>query len=439
VPTTTVRLDSTSFDQVRTNTVDNAAGHIDLAASRTISPSLSGTFTIGTIRFRSKSTVLSTTVTFAISETRQSDLLLAGDSLDPTLAGSTFTITSDMVLTGWIEPPQRGEEGDPRWRTDLFRRTPDGTVGGITIFETETENVIDTFATTTDAFGEFSVTLPGISPGIYDVQVKGATTLSMRHVGVHLPRENEIFFGMLPLGDSTGDDTIDAQDAAFIEERLLTTVEDDTYSHYADLTRDGVVDGADISALVPAFGASGPIMIMGALPQQARPPMSQTYLSDTSGLAMNADRVSARAGDVITVDIVASVDQSIADTVDAYLNFDPRLLEVVDTNDNPTESIELNTDLFDQAIVNTVDNASGQINLSASVFGEPYLEGDFIVATARFRARVAIDALALGFAQGGVRASNIYRFGESVNPRLTNIGEPPEPEPCIVCLPLVVR
>jgi hypothetical protein len=72
--------------------------------------------------------------------------------------------------------------------------------------------------------------------------------------------------------------------------------------------------------------------------------------------------------------------------VDAFLNFDPTKLTVVDMDAGTTGTqiipgTELNT-----VLTNSCDNTTGTIDISVGKLGTPYPEGAFIVATIRFQA-----------------------------------------------------
>ncbi len=75
--------------------------------------------------------------------------------------------------------------------------------------------------------------------------------------------------------------------------------------------------------------------------------------------------------------------------IDAYLNFDPAKLAVVDANSEaPGIQIATGTTLT-QVIQNSADNTTGHINYCAGVLGESYPSGTFTVATIHFKALAA--------------------------------------------------
>jgi uncharacterized delta-60 repeat protein len=100
-----------------------------------------------------------------------------------------------------------------------------------------------------------------------------------------------------------------------------------------------------------------------------------------------------------------------ADTIDAYLTFDPAALEVIDAAGNPATSITANPAVVDNATYNSVDPTTGQIDFSASQYSSPYLTGVATVATIRFRAKALIGTTPVRFVQQGVRRSDLFQGG----------------------------
>ena len=135
---------------------------------------------------------------------------------------------------------------------------------------------------------------------------------------------------------------------------------------------------------------------------------ARLYLSPTM-----ADKSVAQ---IFTFDIQVDTGIASADTVDAYLDFNPTFLEVVTAGGQLATSIELNTAVFGGATVNSVDNATGRINFSASKATAPFLSGAFTAATVRFRAKAAVGSTPVSFSRGNPRKSDLFRSGTSLLP-----------------------
>jgi hypothetical protein len=141
---------------------------------------------------------------------------------------------------------------------------------------------------------------------------------------------------------------------------------------------------------------------------------------------------------VFTIDIVGNAGTASADTVQAYISFDPAYLEVVDVSGQPVSEIELNTAVFDSATWNVVDNVGGRIDLSATGFDPPYLSGTVKVATIRLKAKALTSGTPLTFAQEAEpRLSDLSLAGESLNPTIGGATVKIHPPPTY--LPVVFR
>jgi outer membrane protein assembly factor BamB len=420
-PASAIELNTAVFSSATLNTVFNLAGQINFSASRYETPYLVGVFKAATIRFRPKAAVDSTSVAFVRAGARWSDLLRAGESLHPALTGGTVTIGgTGIALSGRVALERRGSAGDPRWITPLYRIDDGATTGGVTVYRAGTNSVLGSYATTTDANGRFSMTLTGLAAGIYDVRVKGANTLSNRRANVSLPSATEINFGTLLVGDSTGNDAVNGADVSYMIPSFLLDATNPAFRPYADTNNDSVINGADVSALIPNFLRQGPIPVAGYAPGGWVSTGPRTGPGSEASLAFVPTSRATQVGDTFTLDVVADTGTGFADTVDAYVNFDPAYLEVVDATGNLATSVELNTVVFSSATFNAVNNITGQINFSASKYESPYLTGSFTAATIRFRAKAAVASTDVVYVQNGARMSDLLQFGESLNPAISN-------------------
>jgi len=414
------------FSFVTLNSFNNEKGEINFSATTLDNP-LTGDFTAATIRFRAKAIVDTTDVLFVRSGARISELYQSGEALNATLENGSVSITSSVELNGRAALERRGEPGDPRWVTELFRIDGDAITCNVRVYEAGSTDPLATFCATTDAYGRFSVELAGLEPGTYDISVKGAATLSNKRSSASLPSAlrqaqdvaTEIDFGTLCVGDSNGDDRVNGADVSYMVPSFLKCRDDEGYRPYADTNKDGCVNGADVSALVPSFLIIGPIPCLPVVSAMGVPTQRVQRVGGAS-LGLHPPSTSVQVDDIFTMDIVADAGVGSADTVDAYLDFDPTYLEVVDESGALATSIELNTDVFPSATFNTVDNATGQINFSATRF-DSSLSGSFTTATIRFRVKAAaVDTTEVVFTRSGPRMSDLYLAGEPLNVTLAN-------------------
>jgi len=407
---------------VITNSVNNYGGMINFSASKYESPYLTGEFTVATIRFRAKAEG-DTYVGFDFNPPRWTDVLRAGTSLEPVPSPAEVTIGPAMTLHGQVALEQRGPAGTDRWWTPLFRETaPDTFTGGIEVYAPYPTTLLGVFAEGTDVWGAFTVTLPGIAPGVYDIRVKSADTLSNLRFGVTLPPTDTIDFDTLRVGDANGDDLVDAFDVSYMVPSFLLCWDDAGFRLYANTNRDGCVNGADVSALIPNFLKAGPITIPSGLLAADRTAtgIAASPMGAVSGasLSLHPTSSSVQAGEILALEIMADTGTGDADTVAAYIHFDPNLLEVVDAAGNPADAIELNAAVFSSVTMNKVN--TGQIDFSATKFAPPFPSGIFKAATIRFKAKAVTPGTPVQFVRDGTRRSDLGRAGERLGAMLNN-------------------
>ena len=365
-PTTSIIPNTTVFPAGPTlNTVDNNLGQINFSASVFPPTTLSGTFTVATIRFRAKGAVTMTPVTFVRSGARLSDILMAGASLNPSLSNGGVSITNGLTLSGRVSLQDRGAPGDPRWSTQLFRTEFGVTTAGVTLFAAGSATPLFGFTATTDALGNFSIPVPGVTPGLYDILVKGSDTLANERFAVSLPSAAPINFGTLLVGDTNGDDVVNAADVSYMVPSFLKVLGDPAFRPYADVNKDGAVNGADVSTLVPNFLSAGPITVSAAAALQ-RAASAEAKAASATGASLSLVPAvrTGFVGGVMTMDIMANTGTGAPDTVQVDLNFDPNYVQVVNAAGSATTSIDLlNSTVLGNVYYNSVDNAAGHVDV----------------------------------------------------------------------------
>lgn len=125
----------------------------------------------------------------------------------------------------------------------------------------------------------------------------------------------------------------------------------------------------------PALCALGLALVVGLGERQAR------ARADCAGIAIEPAAQRVLPGRVVTVAVVISSPQQLLQGVDAYLDFDPLYLQVVDALGNPATTVEPGTTL-PVILQNRANNALGQIGYSAGIaLGTPAITGTFTLAT----------------------------------------------------------
>jgi Divergent InlB B-repeat domain/Dockerin type I domain len=164
----------------------------------------------------------------------------ANGSVTYAAAGATATINGSVSLTGRPVPPNN------QWLTNLT----------VKLLSPGTSTVHYTFTVNTDNMGEFSI--PGLVPGTYDIQTKGATTLqnklSSKVISTGL---NAFTMGTLKEGDSNNDNYVNATDFSLLAASYGKCLGTSGYNDYTDFNNDNCVTGADFSLLAANYGLGG--------------------------------------------------------------------------------------------------------------------------------------------------------------------------------------
>jgi hypothetical protein len=200
---------------------------------------------------------------------------------------------------------------------------------------------------------------------------------------------------------------------------FLKVFGDPAFRVYADVNKDGVVNGADVSALVPNFLVAGPAPVSGLAANRTSVAGPDAATVTGASLSLVSSTGLASAGGILTMDLDFDTGTGTADTVDAYLNFDPNYLQVVDAQGNPASAIELNTGM-PAPTYNVVDNKAGQINFSATKLQGPFLTGSLKAATIRFKTKGTVPTTSITFVRNAARQSQLYLGGQSMNATLMN-------------------
>jgi hypothetical protein len=124
----------------------------------------------------------------------------------------------------------------------------------------ERRGALLTLSATTSPDGVAVFGLPGLVPGSYDLQVKGAHTLSRLEAERSLAAGvNVVEFGTLAEGDTNGDDEVSGADYQYSADRFGLRSGEGSFDLAADLTTDGLVDVSDLSLLAGNHGTKGPV------------------------------------------------------------------------------------------------------------------------------------------------------------------------------------
>ncbi len=132
--------------------------------------------------------------------------------------------------------------------------------------------------------------------------------------------------------------------------------------------------------------------------------------SQTVSLRLSPTASYVRAGEQFQMDIELHTADQQADHVQAFVNFDPTVLRVVDAAGDPASQI-ISGAVLTTVLTNSVNNTLGYVNFVAE--GEPQ-DGRILVGTIRFQAISTTTGSRITFNIGVTRTSDVLLAGESV-------------------------
>ncbi len=127
-------------------------------------------------------------------------------------------------------------------------------------------------------------------------------------------------------------------------------------------------------------------------------------------LALTPESKTVWVGEIFTVTLEVRADTQQVDGVAAYLNFDPQMLQVVDSSGNPAISIINPGAPLDVELQNTVDNTNGRINYVVGKLSGGRPSGTLAVGAIRFKAlaeSIPWTEVAFTFSSSDNRQTNV--------------------------------
>jgi hypothetical protein len=174
----------------------------------------------------------------------------------PHIVPVTLHITVTGVLEGHVNFTGRG--------------TPPETMPGCLLYDRWIErfevklfepgnltNVLWAGNATTDDTAVF--TIPGLTPGLYDIGIKNCTCLSelVTNVTIDIGAPTEVYFSTIREGDAQESDKVDGFDFALLSSAYNTRSGDGNWNANADFDRSGKVDGFDFAMLSSNYNLRG--------------------------------------------------------------------------------------------------------------------------------------------------------------------------------------
>jgi Dockerin type I domain len=362
-PATAIEPDETVLGDVLLNSVDNGLGRIRYDAGRLEGDPATGTFRVALLRFKTLASATSTRVEW-------------GDSTAVFYGGAPVPHVMEGASLGVLSGCFQGQVGMQAHASPLGYRV------GVSLYPPGGNVASATYETTLDADGTFARC--SVSPGLFDVGVKGDHALSVRRANVTLPSgATFVDFCTLLEGDASGDDRVSGLDFSILQAAYRRQAGEPGFDAQADFNDDGRVGAADYSLLAANYGREG------SLPCPAEAGLAGAG-SGTVRLRLAPRVSSVGADELFVLDLWVDAETQPVNSVELALEFDPALLEVVDAAGNPAEAIDGDLGALGRVLWNSVDNAGGSIEYDAGQElppGDPPT-GTFRVALARFKVRM---------------------------------------------------
>jgi hypothetical protein len=354
------------------NKVDNDKGTIDFSATKGVHGSggdrtLPPTFTAAKIFFQTRKITAGgppATISLVSEKARRSDLYWSGDTRGAKLGNANIRILDGTILNGKISLEKRSVPGSSSWITELLRYNGPIPDNGITIYERNTSppKEVGSVGTTTDNQGRFSVFIESIYGDQYDIQVKGSNTLSnIRPADLRFP-DTVVDFGTLCVGDSTGDDMINGADISYMVPSYDKQAGAIEFRRHGDATKDSWVNKDDVSAVRENFLKTGAMTEDTASPPACKylatrstlvtehlhpapvalaDPASTPMQIEPASIKLSPSTIQVMPRRTFTTSLQVDLRSNKADTIDVFLTVEPSEFEFVDTTGAAANEVEV--------------------------------------------------------------------------------------------------
>ena len=376
------------------NTYDNSLGHVDYAAGSFSAPFPSGSFSLLTVTFRALVVSAGTAIQFNAAMPRNSDATFGGASVLYHTTDSTLVISDTAVLNGQVSLQGHSSAPNARWAIPL---TVSLSVPG----ESSPRYL---FTPTTDDSGHF--TLSGITPGTYDIRVKGSHTLRNLVTATLAVGNNTVDLGALHEGDANNDNYVTLIDFSILVSSFGKCSGTIGFDARADFNNDGCVTLLDFSLLVTNFGQSGAAGTQTGLSRPVSSGLNTTQNNKNGNvqLSLSPKTANVKIGQVFSVAVQVQSTRGKVDGVQAALSFNPALLRV--------RKLTAGTAL-PMILQSRFDNSKGTIDFGAGTLSA-FPTGKFTLVTIEFEAFATTNSTALAFNFGLPRDTSATLSGIDV-------------------------
>ncbi|MEM7130842.1 MAG: CAP domain-containing protein [Chloroflexota bacterium] len=305
------------------------------------------------------------------------------------------TEPGSATLRGHVDLEGRPPAPDARWRIELTVSLHDPFSGAL----------IDSYSAVTNDQGNFEI--QGITPGIYQIGVKGSHTLQS---GSRVDLRNgsaAVNFGLLREGDANNDNVVNIWDFSLWRRHQNQCEGDQAFNPNSDFDQSGCIDLLDVNLLVSHFG------LQGSLESNTQRVVDGRG-ADIQPVVTIRDK---HVGDRFSVTLSLSTDSDTAAEVQAdssavHLRYFPEKLQAISINGHSS---------FDTILERYIDNQLGHIDFAAAVLaGSALIEGEFATVTFSVVQDIQTDSNgipqeeSIEMVRSGPNASDLALNGESL-------------------------
>ena len=224
---------------------------------------------------------------------------------------------------------------------------------------------------TTDTCGDFVI--PSVGVGTNNIVVKGTHTLSLRKNNVwandvRYGAATYVDFGTLLEGDASDDNNVNAIDSAIMATSYWKRSTAADFDGRADFNEDDYIDARDASLLATNYWRTGSTLLSTAT-------TTPQTLPEGADIAFSPLTAQVAPGDIFTLTVTVATHGNDVQAADVFIQFNPALLQVVDDDGQPTDTVKPIYDSLNMVLANRVDNANGIIAYAAMEI-TPYVPTD---------------------------------------------------------------
>jgi hypothetical protein len=277
----------------------------------------------------------------------------------------------------------------------------------VEFWEAGASNPTYTFTPTGTGTTAGLATMTGMAPGDYEVAVRAPTYLQAVEFVTLLEGNNTLDIGQLRGGDANGNNAVSALDFSILAGTFNLAEGNPGYNGLADFNGDGQVTALDFSILASNFNVAGEEVYNsfnngGIQTSNKKAPLNPEFKNGVD-LGLVPVQNELLQDELLQVKLMVHAGEQLIDAVEAHLNYDRELLEVVEIS---------YSDVLPIQIAGGIDTENGTIDLVRGTF-DAFPTGSFELARITFRTK-KVGQASIAFNPRSDVANLVTNFGTNV-------------------------